>query len=81
MMAKDILAIPLSTVASESAFSTGGRVLDVFRSSLAPNTVEALIYAQDWLKKSPLMSLEEDLEALQIDSGMYSSLDNWHVVL
>ncbi|KAL2921565.1 Zinc finger BED domain-containing protein RICESLEEPER 1 [Bienertia sinuspersici] len=47
-MAKDILAIPISTVASESAFSTGGRVLDCFRSSLKPSTVEAILCLRDW---------------------------------
>ncbi|XP_038974730.1 zinc finger BED domain-containing protein RICESLEEPER 2-like [Phoenix dactylifera] len=39
-MVRDILTIPISTVASESAFSTAGRILDDFRSSLSPNTVE-----------------------------------------
>lgn len=51
-MARDILAIPVSTVASESVFSTGGRVLDAFRSSLSPIIAEALLCAQDWLPGS-----------------------------
>ncbi|KAL4556392.1 hypothetical protein LXL04_039043 [Taraxacum kok-saghyz] len=49
-MARDVLAIPVSTVASESAFSTGGRVLDSFRTSLTPRMVEALVCTQDWVR-------------------------------
>ena len=49
-IARDVLAIPASTVPSESAFSTGGRVVSDYRSSLTPTTVEALICLQDWFK-------------------------------
>jgi hypothetical protein len=38
-MARDVLAIPVSTVASESAFSTRGCILDPFQSSLSPDMV------------------------------------------
>ncbi|XP_061950036.1 uncharacterized protein LOC133673315 [Populus nigra] len=38
-----------SEVVSEAAFSTGGRILDPFRSSLSPSTVQALVCCQNWL--------------------------------
>jgi hypothetical protein len=63
-MARDLLAIPISTVASESAFSTGGHVLDDFRSSLTPTMVERLICASDWIRGSNVVSIEENEEEL-----------------
>ncbi|KAG8374949.1 hypothetical protein BUALT_Bualt10G0048700 [Buddleja alternifolia] len=48
-MAKDILAIPVSTVASESAFSTSGRLVSPHRNRLHPSTLEILMCARRWL--------------------------------
>ncbi|KAL6523433.1 hypothetical protein OROGR_017036 [Orobanche gracilis] len=50
-MAADILAIPISTVASEATFSAGTRVIDSYRASLAPKTVEMLMCTGDWCRK------------------------------
>ncbi|RZB96104.1 putative AC transposase [Glycine soja] len=48
-MARDILAIPVSSVSFEDAFSTGDHVLDRYHSCLDPTTVEALICSKSWL--------------------------------
>jgi hypothetical protein len=48
-IARDLLAIQVSTVASESAFSAGGCVIDPFRSHLEPEMVEGLICMMDWV--------------------------------
>lgn len=72
-MARDILAIPASTVASESAFSTGSRVISDHRSRLNSETADALICLQDWMRPSAvsgLTTIQQDLiddEILGVD--------------
>ncbi|CAM0947760.1 unnamed protein product [Alopecurus aequalis] len=57
-MARDFLAIELSSVASESTFSTAGMIINQYRSSLNPQIAEGLIGGKDWLKA--YLSDEED---------------------
>ncbi|KAH9687278.1 BED-type domain-containing protein [Citrus sinensis] len=65
-IARDVLAVPVSIVASESAFSTGRRVIDEYRSSLTPCMVEALICTENWLQAklfaNPVYNLQEDIK-------------------
>ncbi|ONH90806.1 hypothetical protein PRUPE_8G075500 [Prunus persica] len=52
--------------------STGGRILDLFRSSLSSRTVEALICTQNWLHSSPktdVLKVVDEME--EIASGKY----------
>ncbi|KAF2294801.1 hypothetical protein GH714_019153 [Hevea brasiliensis] len=74
-VAKDVLAIQCSTVASESAFSTGGRTLDQFRSSLLQTTAEAhVLHCQT----QNLSCSEIDFKALQdFMNGLQSPIPGW----
>ena len=49
IIAKQILAMPVSTVAVEQTFSAGG-ILDQTCSSMSPDSVEAQACLDDWTK-------------------------------
>ena len=63
-VARDILVMHVSTVASKSAFSTGGRVLDPHQCSLSTRMVEALICTQNWLRSTPI-NLDEAIDEIE----------------
>ena len=65
-IARDVLTIPLTFVASKLAFSTRGRAIDPFWSPLALTTVKALICCQNWLRSSPNFEYGND-ESLLLD--------------
>ena len=68
-----MLVIPVATVASESAFRTRGRVLDTYRNSLSPSTVEALVCTQNWISETPigLDTVGVDVESYRLESGKF----------
>ncbi|KAJ0923963.1 putative transcription factor/ chromatin remodeling BED-type(Zn) family [Helianthus annuus] len=57
-MARNIFSIPITTVASESAFSAGGRILDDYRSSLTKDMVELLVCGGDWIKSTSKTTIQ-----------------------
>jgi hypothetical protein len=49
-MARDLLVAPASTVASELAFFTSGRIISDYKSRLTRKKVQTLVCLQDWLR-------------------------------
>ena len=47
-IAKNILAISASIIASESVFSAGRRILDEKRSRLTPESIKLCVLKKDW---------------------------------
>ena len=48
IIARDVLTVLVSTVASEAAFSTGGRVVSKKRCNLSLEAIEAVVCLKDW---------------------------------
>ena len=69
-MARDFLAVPITSVASESAFSSGGRLLDPHRSRLHQKNVEALMCTRSWMQddlKTGKFSSNSEIHHLNFD--------------
>ena len=76
-IAKDVLAIPASTVASESAFSAGRRVLDEKRSRLSTKSIEMCVCKKDWDQaEKRTQGLKEDEEDEDDPWMLMDSSDN-----
>uniref|UniRef100_A0A5B6ZS64 Putative zinc finger BED domain-containing protein RICESLEEPER 2-like isoform X2 n=1 Tax=Davidia involucrata TaxID=16924 RepID=A0A5B6ZS64_DAVIN len=61
-MARDVLAVLATTIASEAAFNVGGRVVDASYTSLLPEVVEALVTTNDWIESRNKKSVESNVE-------------------
>ena len=64
-VAKDVLVVSVSIVATKSAFSTGRRIVDPFRSSLSPLMVQNLVCAQNWLHSTVLISHHQSMDEVE----------------
>ncbi|CAN0918485.1 Putative AC9 transposase, partial [Linum grandiflorum] len=67
----DLLAIPITSIASESTFSSGGRLLDPHRSRLNSTTMEALMCTRRWIQDEA--NLDDAVVAAELE-GVFSAL-------
>ncbi|XP_035830559.1 uncharacterized protein LOC110865655 isoform X1 [Helianthus annuus] len=84
-MARDLLSVQASTVASESAFSFSGRVISLRRKKLSPESVEMCICLKDYLDAAERIQhvesledengVETDIHEEEVEMGMSSPLE------
>ncbi|PON51802.1 HAT, C-terminal dimerization domain containing protein, partial [Parasponia andersonii] len=72
LIGQDVLDNPISTMASELAFSIRGRVIGQFRSGESLKHVKSLLRTQNWTRQTPLTDAREALEDVKaLESGQY----------
>ncbi|KAG7532681.1 Zinc finger BED-type [Arabidopsis thaliana x Arabidopsis arenosa] len=74
-MARDLFAMQVSSVASESAFSTSGRVINSYRSCLTSYMVEVLMCSEQWLKQDidcelKVLTNQQILAEVEFEDGL-----------
>jgi len=74
-MAREVLVIPIFTLASECAFSTGGSVISPCSSCLTPKIVQVLVCTKDWLRGAPFSILFAE-DPKELDEVGHSSAIN-----
>src|ERR1044071_2999428 len=73
-MARDLLTVQASTVASESAFSISGRVISIRRTRLTPPSVEMAICLKDYLDAAERVQNTRSLEGeLEYEGEVYEN--------
>jgi hypothetical protein len=72
ILARDVLSVLVSTVSSESVFSTTGRILEERRRRLSPDMVEILTCVKDW--EAVEARLQQKVEDRSLEEECYSEL-------
>ena len=78
MMARDIFAVPVSTVPSESCFSSANRILSDKRSKLGPHVFERLVCLKDWIQaEERKQHMAQQASSSEVDTEE-SGTEAWH---
>jgi len=72
ILARNVMIVPVSTISSESAFSTTGRIIEERRRRLGPEMVDMLALVKDWeLGDARLQHTVEDQELKDSFENLY----------
>ncbi|XP_016178494.2 zinc finger BED domain-containing protein RICESLEEPER 3-like [Arachis ipaensis] len=80
LMARDLLSIPITTVASESTFSMGSHDLNKYRSRLLSDNVEAVICTRNWICGYDDFEEDKDQEDIAKGEGYSSGVGSNDVI-
>nr|GEU96589.1 zinc finger BED domain-containing protein RICESLEEPER 2-like [Tanacetum cinerariifolium] len=92
IMARDLLSVQASTIASESAFSLSGRVLSIRRTKLTPASLEMCICLKDHLDaqeriqdtsnlEGDCLEIEQQLHEVEAKAGYVINIADEEIIL